>query len=218
MTIKTRAIPGLFMIIALLSIFFTGTAVSRLVSAVSIDIPFESTQTFTIVDDTNFYLMYDRHRESNDYYGVEDTTFFTLDVDGQYEGSYNITVKNTDSNMFYVIKPMRSNTTVTINDSFAVGTLNLPAGNYLVMSTVVSGEDTGDFAFSNRGFIWDIFLAFFSVFGIIIGIVLGVITFGIYSRNKTQDNVFYESKNIYSTKETKQTSAFDDEDPFSKYD
>ena len=113
---------------------------------------------------------------------------------------------------------MPSSTTVTINDSFAVGTLNLPAGNYLVMSTVISGENTGDFAFSDRGFIWDIFLAVFSVFGIIIGIVLGVITFGIYSRHKTHDQSFYDSKNIYSTKETKQTSAFDDEDPFSKYD
>lgn len=221
MDTERRKLPLFFIIVTIASAFLMVRTITVLFNTEKIDIPFSSNQNVFLEEDTNFYLMYDEHRESNRYSAHSDGGVYNLQVDGgwvDYTGLYKVLVQNTDTGTYYEVEPMPTNTSVTVNDSYAVGKVDLPSGNYLIISDVVSGAENGSFHFSQRGLILQIFIIIFSVFGIIGGFVFSVLRYFHVNKRLPVNSFTTNSTNIYETTSKENQDLFDDDDPFSKYD
>jgi hypothetical protein len=185
----------------------------------------DDTITIDVDDEQRFYLLYDGFFSASSADVQVETIYSRIRLDdGTFFGD-DITmfarVKNLDTNDYVYLDAFGPNTSITINDSQALGTYTLQAGEHEIQ-IVASSPDAADLAESfsftlvPTSFLRDIFL---SVFGGIATITFLVLFFvSLSMRSKRLESQSEHPTYIETPKSVQDLYELDDDDFFSKYD
>ncbi len=220
---KNLSLLAMLLLIASFGLFvIVGTSISSLVNNMGDKVEFtnsSSNVTFTIDDETSFYLMADINYMGTYFLGMGPAgnyNQFDFSTNGDYVGD-SVYFSITDGTTYYYFDSMGF-TSITENSYEAIARIKLPAGTYtLDNSSQSTFEFPLDFKLSNTKIVPDI-LKIVLVSILAIASMVGFVIIRLTSKKKNVGNHDYNYYDQQMNKQDHNQELFDADDPFSKYD
>ena len=228
MRIKSIKVPFIIFVIIVGAIVLQIDNVTEIIKPGYPDLPIDENINLSISEDSKLYIMNDTMYENFQFEFRNYGTVTNLELSAYEFGagyktffSYNFSVINTETGDYYHFDDMPENSSVYINDTFAVGKLELDAGNYDISFTQTQGDSIDiTYSFADTSLFLDIAIIVFLSIVIIVGFVFMIITYLAYRRFRNSDYDEYSGtstyKSNYSNKLNKDYYENDD-DPFADY-